>query len=199
MCFVGDSFTAGVGDPERRGWVGRVAAGAQTRGAATFSAYAFTTYNLGIRLNTSTDVRSRWRSECEPRLPAGCDNRVVLSFGVNDTTAIPNGTRVEADLSCANLADILDEARALDWPVLVVGPAPIADGQQNARIRELDDRFAKVCAQRGVPYIAVFAPLDREPAWKTEVQEGDGSHPTARGYDLLTKIIFEPWWTWLCP
>jgi len=169
MCFGGDSFTAGVGDPERRGWVGRVAADAQTRGAATFGAYAFTTYNLGIRLNTSTDVRSRWRRECEPRLPA---DWLVLSFGVNDTTAIPNGTRVEADLSYANLADILDEARALDWPVLVVGPAPIADGEQNARIRELDDRFAKVCAQRGVPHIAVFAPIDRELAWKAEVQEG---------------------------
>lgn len=104
--------------------------------------------------------------ECEPRLPAGCDNRVVLS---TTPLPIPNGTRVEADLSCANLADILDEARALDWPVLVVGPAPIADGQQNARSRELDDRFAKVCARRGVPYLAVFAPLDREPAWKAEV------------------------------
>lgn len=38
VCFVGDSFVAGFGDPEHRGWVGRVAAGS-----------AATVYNLGIR------------------------------------------------------------------------------------------------------------------------------------------------------
>lgn len=80
----------------------------------------------------------------------------------------------------------------------MVGPAPVAHDQHNARIRELSDRFATVCAERRVPYVAVFDLLEREPIWKTEMQAGDGSHPADEGYELLNEIAFEPWWTWLC-
>jgi len=78
VCFVGDSFVAGVGDCEFLGWAGRLAAG--TKGVA------LTTYNLGVRRQTSSDIRARWRPECEARLPEDCDGRVVFSFGSNDTT-----------------------------------------------------------------------------------------------------------------
>lgn len=32
VCFVGDSFVAGVGDPEQLGWAGRVAARTHSAG-----------------------------------------------------------------------------------------------------------------------------------------------------------------------
>ncbi|MGY4098205.1 hypothetical protein ACW2Q0_01365 [Nocardia sp. R16R-3T] len=32
VCFIGDSFVAGVGDPQGLGWVGRPAAGTYTTG-----------------------------------------------------------------------------------------------------------------------------------------------------------------------
>lgn len=81
MCFLGDSFVAGVGDPAHLGWAGRLAARAETGGLV------LTGYNLGIRLNTSSDVRARWQQEVGLRFPDGLDNRLVLSVGVNDTTA----------------------------------------------------------------------------------------------------------------
>jgi lysophospholipase L1-like esterase len=196
MCFVGDSFVAGVGDAERRGWVGRLPVLAQTRDVGV-TAYGLTIYNLGIRLDTSADVRARWRRECQARFVPGMDNRLVLSFGVNDTTATPSGTRVAEDASCANLSAILTESRALGWPAFVVGPPPVADSEQNERLAVLTERFAGVCRRDDVRYVDTMSRLIRRPNWKAEVAAGDGSHPAAGGYQLLADIIFPPWYSWL--
>lgn len=110
-------------------------------------------FNLGIRLNTSSDVRARWQQEVGPRFPDGLDNRLVLSVGVNDTTAQAGGTRTAPEVSCANLDAILTVAETSGWPTLVVEPAPIADHDQNERIRVLNDRFAAICTQHAVSYV----------------------------------------------
>ena len=49
VCVLGDSFTAGVGDPTGAGWVGPVAA------AARRSGWELTVYGLGVRRDTSVD------------------------------------------------------------------------------------------------------------------------------------------------
>ena len=65
VCFLGDSFVAGVGDPEHRGWVGRLAARTSREGQP------LTVYDLGVRRETSRDLLRRWHGKCVPRLPAG--------------------------------------------------------------------------------------------------------------------------------
>ncbi|TVT28621.1 G-D-S-L family lipolytic protein, partial [Amycolatopsis rhizosphaerae] len=121
VCFVGDSFVAGVGDPEHLGWAGRVAARTHRSGPP------LTAYNLGIRRNTSDDVLGRWRAECLPRFPHGCTSAIALSFGVNDTMVEGGRRRVPADRSAANLVTLLDEIPSATGPVLVIGPVPVAD------------------------------------------------------------------------
>ena len=82
VCFVGDSFVQGTMDEACLGWAGRVCAAA--RGAG----FELTGYNLGVRRDTSDDVRRRWLTECEARLPEGLEAAgVVFAFGTNDTTA----------------------------------------------------------------------------------------------------------------
>ncbi|WP_433600223.1 hypothetical protein ACQPXH_32585 [Nocardia sp. CA-135953] len=78
MCFIGDSFVAGVGDPQCLGWVGRLAARTYANGRPA------TSYNLGVR----RQILGRWQTECASRFPDGSDARSVVSFGVNDTTFI---------------------------------------------------------------------------------------------------------------
>jgi len=172
---VGDSFVAGVGDPEYRGWLGRVAA------ATDRSLVALTVYNLGVRRDTSVDVAARWRAECSAR-SAGAENRLLISFGVNDT-AIEDavGRRVPTATSEHNLRTLIAAARVMGLEVLVVGPPPVEHETQNARIRVLDRRFAAVCQDAAVGYVAVFDGLDRDPTWRVEVARGDGSHPGAAG------------------
>ena len=189
--FVGDSFVAGVGDPEHRGWVGRLAERAQRAGAP------ITAYNLGVRRDTSDDICRRWMDEVAVRRGAGAQERLVVSFGVNDTSRCGHGTRVAAEHSVANLRTLLAEAATAHLPVLVVGPPPVADRAQNRRIAALDERFRRICAEARAPYVAVFAALQGEPRWMDEVSAGDGSHPAAAGYGLLADLVEPMWQEWL--
>ncbi len=193
LCFFGDSFVAGVGDPAHRGWAGLLAEHARP----VLGGIDFTVYNLGVRRDTTADVRARWSDEARRRFPDGCDNRLVFSFGVNDTTQQGDSTRVRPEGSVANLTAILDDALACDWPVLVVGPPPVADEQQNARTRHLDDLFAGACAVRNVPYCSVIAHLDGDTAWIREAAAGDGAHPSVQGYRDLADVVLDAWITWI--
>ena len=96
ICYVGDSFVNGTGDPEKLGWTGRLSAKSQNGNID------ITHYNLGIRRNTSEDVLKRWESECQARLPEISDNKVIFSFGVNDTVIENGQKRVSLENSIAN-------------------------------------------------------------------------------------------------
>ncbi|GAB4083142.1 G-D-S-L family lipolytic protein [Modestobacter muralis] len=185
VCAVGDSFVAGVGDPDHLGWVGRLAAR---------SPVPLTSYVLGVRGQTSRQVLARWRAECDLRLPADVDGRVVVSFGVNDTTLVDGVPRVAPADSAAHLAALLADS---PWPVLVVGPPPVDDVAQNGRTAGLDAAFAEVCRERGVPYVGVLTPLLASPVWMREVTTGDGAHPGAAGYAELAVLVRPAWDDWI--
>ncbi|MGY1638010.1 GDSL-type esterase/lipase family protein [Geodermatophilus sp. SYSU D00742] len=191
VCFVGDSFVAGVGDPEHLGWVGRLCARTHRAGQP------LTAYGLGVRRQTSRDVRARIAAECAPRLSAEWDSRVVVSFGVNDTTVEDGALRVPPEESAGNLAAVLAEAAAARWSALVVGPPPIADPGQDQRIAGLDVRFRQVCAGAGVPYVGVRAGLGTNPTWVREVAAGDGAHPAAAGYQECADLLWPRWQAWI--
>lgn len=188
VLFFGDSHVAGVGDPTGQGWVGRIVTTSFGLGLP------LTAYNLGVRMETSEQVAARWRAETLPRLLPGADCRVVLSFGVNDTTIEGVGPRVASERSCAALAAMLDGIAALDLRALVVGPAPVGDREQNARIGSLSDSFSEVCRRAGVKFVDVFEPLLTSHVWITEVAAYDGAHPAADGYDTLANVVVSAGW-----
>jgi lysophospholipase L1-like esterase len=191
VCFVGDSFVAGVGDPEHLGWPGRLAARSERDGLP------LTRYVLGVRRQTSAEVAARWAAECAPRLTGDWESRVVLSTGVNDTTEEDGAPRLAPERSVAALDEVLAGAAAAGWPVLVVGPPAVADHDHNERTAALDDRFAHRCADRGVPYVPVVRALAADPVWMREVAAGDGAHPGAAGYTVLADLVRPHWQEWL--
>src|ERR1700749_2194783 len=93
----GDSFVAGVGDPDHLGWGGRALAGRRE----------VTLYNLGVRRETSADVAARWRREAEPRLTGDEAHRIVFSFGVNDVLTENGAARVAPAKSLLNARAML--------------------------------------------------------------------------------------------
>ncbi len=115
LCVFGDSFVNGTGDPERLGWLGRATAGARD----------VTVYNLGIRGDTSSDIRARWRAETAYRLAGRDDGRLVFSFGVNDCCPDDAGgeRRVARDTTLDNAATLFRESSER-WPTLMIGPPP---------------------------------------------------------------------------
>lgn len=176
------------------GWAGRICAAACNKG------YDLTYYNLGIRRNTSTDIRNRWRSEVSRRLPSESeyDGRVVFSFGVNDTTMESDKIRVRFEDSVRNARDILESANQ-EFSTLMVGPPPIADFDQNRRTARLSHAFASICDELAIPYLDIFTPLEKSKTWMHEVATYDGAHPRAAGYNELAHLVqhWSAWQNWL--
>ena len=100
VCLVGDSFVAGLGDSAGLRWVGRIANESRRRGLP------LTTHNLGVRRDTSFLTCERLAREVAPRLAQGKFPRIVVSYGVNDTPAENETTRVSHAASVAALRSI---------------------------------------------------------------------------------------------
>lgn len=189
ICFVGDSFVAGVGDETALGWTGRLVARQAAAGRPA------TAYNLGIRGNTSAQILGRIGAEIEQRRSPLRSTRVVVSMGVNDTTYMDGNPRVSPDDSCANLERILEIISG--DPLLVVGPPAVSDDAQNARIAQLSADFHALCSARGIPYVEVFSDLERHPVWRQQVLEDDGAHPRSQGYQALYELVAPRWDRWI--
>jgi acyl-CoA thioesterase I len=191
ICFIGDSFVQGTGDDECLGWVGRLCAAARKAG------HDVTGYNLGVRRNTSADIRARWQQEAERRHAPETPLRLVFSFGANDCThdQASGAPRLPHATALSNAAAILDAARRVH-PVLMVGPLPVLDDAvTDHRIALLSRDLARLCAGFEIPYLAVFDAMTECAAWREEAAAGDGSHPNAEGYAALARWIDE-WPAW---
>lgn len=189
ICFVGDSYTNGTSDPDYLGWTGRVSITARRKG------YNLTSYNLGVRRETSTDIAKRWQQEVQLRLPSSCKPFVVFSFGINDTTLENGHPRVAESQSVENARGMLRTAKRLS-SVAMIGPPPTADVEQNLRTRRLSSLFAQVAASEGIPFLSVFDQLATDGVWMSEVTAGDGAHPSAAGYAKLAALVevWPGWW-----
>jgi lysophospholipase L1-like esterase len=189
ICFIGDSFVNGTGDPLCLGWTGRVCATAIQQG------YPLTYYNLGIRRETSADIAARWCEESARRLPPHSDNRVVFSFGANDTTIEQGQRRLSLDATLDNLRGIVQDARR-QYPTLLVGPPPVAEAAHTARIMVLCHAMATVAQELGVPYLPVCEPLVHAQTWVQEAAHYDGAHPQQGGYTALAALVqaWPAWW-----
>ncbi len=119
-------------------------------------------------------IASRWRAECEARLPPDVNGALVFKFGVNDTAVEPTGPRVSVEHSVAIARAIVTHAAAYK-PVLWLGPAPVDDSfsptlsttgvrreLRNAAVIATARAYAKIAAELGVPFFNLHAALSRE-------------------------------------
>ncbi|MFE0458851.1 GNAT family N-acetyltransferase [Kitasatospora sp. NPDC058965] len=187
VSFLGDSFVQGLGDPEYRGWVGRVL---ERVGVA--EPFELSVFNLGIRRNSSADALARWRGEVGARLLAGADNRLVVSLGSNDAMPGEDGApRVDRVDFLRNVTELLDGALELGLRVLVVGPPPVVCGgpEHLERLVAVVPELAARCAERGVPFVDVTGALAEDEVWVGEATAADGAHPGAAGYARLAELV----------
>ncbi|MFI1973306.1 GDSL-type esterase/lipase family protein [Streptomyces cinnamoneus] len=187
ICFIGDSFVQGIGDPEYRGWVGRV---------LEATGKDMTTFNLGIRGNTSDDVLRRCWMEVPGRTLPQADNRLVVSLGSNDMIEVDGSLRVDADRCLENLVSLLDSCRRHAIAPLVVGPPPVI-GAGDAHLRrtaKLADEMDALCQGQHVPFITTTLELADDPVWIEEATAGDGAHPGSGGYRRLADLVLAGQW-----
>jgi lysophospholipase L1-like esterase len=187
LVFIGDSFVSGYGDPKALGWVSRVV------GRTAHPDVEITAYNLGVRGDSSTEVLTRWRTECPPRWKGRSEKRLVVSVGTND---VVSGTTTAR--SRLNLANIIDDAAATGIATFVVGAPPTLDPDFNRRLEVLVEAQADVCARRSVPFVDCYRPLADHDQWRSELSaSADGVHPGQAGYSLIAWLVlhggWEPW------
>ncbi len=92
---------------------------------------------------------------------------------------------------------LVTEARTAGWPVLVVGPPPIADPARNDRIARLDKKLELAASALHASHISPFLSLSRSSLWMRQVLLGDGAHPAGEGYSILADLIWPGWSEWL--
>jgi lysophospholipase L1-like esterase len=175
---IGDSFVAGVGDPDHLGWVGRALRGRR----------AVTLYNLGVRRETSSEIAARWRQEAAPRLTDQEPCRILVSLGVNDCLTEGGAQRVAPAQTLLNIRTLLVDAAQL-CPVLLTGPPPICDAGAAARAEALNENLKLLCARLMTPFIDVYRPLAADGLWLAEAEAYDGAHPGAAGYQRLADLV----------
>jgi acyl-CoA thioesterase-1 len=205
ICFVGDSLVLGTNDDTYLGWPGRLCREARAAG------HNVSLYNLGIRAETSEQIAPRWRAEATPRIPDAYPGALVFSFGANDCAEIVGqGRRVTLEKSVAVARTMMAEAR--DWkPTLWVGPPPVDDGRQpfhasedvvyhfaSERVAELNQAYATLAGELGIPYLDMYARLSEDPAWPGMYEDADGVHPIAAGYEVMAEHIaaWDAWQAW---
>ncbi|MGB3291908.1 MAG: GDSL-type esterase/lipase family protein [Phormidesmis sp.] len=186
VCFFGDSFVNGTGDPAYLGWSGRVCAATSHRN--------LTYYNLGIRGNTSEQIEARWQTEAALRFRADCAARLVFSFGVNDNCTEAGRLRVDAKRSIICARRVLTQAKAR-CPTLMIGPPPIEDETVNDRTVVTSMAYAALCDELAVPYLETYRPLRQNKVWMNEVTLLDGAHPESAGYEAFAQLVLE-WAAW---
>ena len=187
----------GVGDAEGLGWRGRAVATARGAGVD------LTAYDLGVRRNTSADVRARWERETLARFPPGAERRLLFAFGTNDCATEEGGgargPRVAPDDALANADAILARARELA-PTVMVGPAPALDDEAvDARVRALEPGLRSVADRHRVPFLPIFEWCRANSAWTEGAARGDGTHPDAAGYAALAGRVlgWAPFRAWV--
>ena len=161
------------------------------------SDFNLTAYNLGVRRETTVEVGARLPAEARPRLKDGDVVGVVLSSGVNDTMIDDEQQRVPTVDTLEALRRCLDFCAAAQWPVLVVGPVPIADERHNRRIGQLSDDIAALCRETGHAFVNAIDELAEDAAWRSSVAADDGAHPGADGYARLADVIWPAFRSWL--
>lgn len=191
ICFLGDSFTTGAGDDTALGFPGRLCSDLRINHGLDI-----TYYNLGIRRDTSTDILNRWEREVNARLKRNehFNGRLVFSFGTNDNVFEHGERRVSMPNTLANAKSILVKAKQL-WPTAMLGPPWTSVEDIDGGNRVLSRSLAELCKEIGVPFLSLYGKMEGNEIWAKEAEAGDGIHPNAGGYGLISKAVAE-WDAW---
>lgn len=188
VCFFGDSFVNGYGDPAYQGWVGRLCRAAHSQG------YDLTAYNCGVRRATSEDVRANWLAEATSRLPREYFGAVIFSFGANDRVLEHGQPRVSPERMLENTRTILSAAVAR-WPTLFIASPPPMGGDTGGAAAAQVSGIKEICDAQSVPLFDTFTASASFTHWQAEAMAGDGVHPGARGYEELAMLL-DVWPHW---
>ncbi len=168
---LGDSLTAGYGLVPEEGFVAQMGDWLATRGVEA------EIRNAGVSGDTTRGGLSRANWTLTPDVDA-----MILALGGNDLLR-----GIDPAQSRANLAGILDKARAAGVEVLLIGLQ--APGNYGADFqRDFDAIFPELAQEYGTLYAeSWFDGMREADGEQAEFFQSDGIHPNARGVALIVE------------
>ncbi len=163
---LGDSLTAGYGLMDHEGFVPQLTAWLAANG------HPARVVNAGVSGDTTAGGLSRFEWSLD-----GTIDGVIVALGGNDLLR-----GIDPVVSRANLAAILDIARARNLPVLLVGLS--APGNYGPAYKAAFDAiWPDLSAQYGTLMVPSFfvGLQDRDPATMGAMMQPDGIHPSGDG------------------
>ena len=118
----------------------------------------------------------------------------MFSFGTNDSVLENGQRRVGTFETLENARSILVRAKGM-WPTAMLGPpwTSVEDVDEGNGV--LSRKLGELCEEIGVPFLSLYEKLKGNEVWAREAEAGDGIHPNAGGYGLISKAVAE-WSAW---
>lgn len=188
ICVLGDGFAYGLNDPYSDGWASRLLR--QTVDGLG----AIHAFHLGVPGENSQQVAARLR-ELVPRRVKGEDNRLILSFGLQDTAEQDGKPVLSNQESTEALKQLIVKTRQ-HFKLLMVGMPPVYDPQRNARVKRLNGIQHELCQKAHVPFINLYSALADDVQYKRSLLSTDRVHPDRQGHQKIADLIWNDrsWW-----
>jgi lysophospholipase L1-like esterase len=202
LAFIGDSYVNGSGDSGCLGWIGRLCKKRFNPPPRLWF------YDLGIPGELTDSLRLRWEAEVARRYPPPPNMHVVLMCGLNDTAeVIGSGVLLPPAQTISNAEAIVRRAKE-KYPILWIGMPPVNQQMSPMRVNEeitmvfdqqraiaVNEAMGLSAAQMGVPFLDILTPLLQSRDYMESQTEGDGLHPSARGYEIISERV-DDWPAW---
>lgn len=185
----GDSIAYGAWDNEKAGWVNRLRLSLETRGN-----YYYNIFNLSIPGETTTNIKKRFKSECDYRYNAEVQTIIILSIGINDSYIINGKNNTSIKEFKNNIEDLINMAKEYTDNILFIGltnvdetkvnPLPWDDAISylNEEIIKYDKELEIICTKHKITDLNIFNLLKIKDL-------SDGLHPNSIGHTKICEKI----------
>ncbi len=193
LCFIGTTLTSGIGDRDALGWCGRLNRQLMRERKTVMH------FNAGVPNQTLPELSKRAERDCRMRLEAVEDAMIFFEPGHDDLAILSNSKRrTDATTFEAHLAMTLEQLAAIA-PTVLVGPTPVIESEtshpcptngemvrySNTGIAAVSRRMATLCEGSGIPFLDLYTPLSKVPAYAASIEEANGVCPSSNGHKLI--------------
>lgn len=193
LCFIGTTLTSGIGDRDALGWCGRLNRQLMRERKTVMH------FNIGVPNQTLPELSKRAERDCRMRLETVEEAVIFFEPGHDDLAILSDSKRrTDATTFEAHLTMTMEQLGTLA-PVVLVGPTPVIESEtphhcpitgelvrySNTGIAAVSRRMVSLCEGSGIPFLDLYAPLSKVPAYAASIDEPNGVYPSSNGHKLI--------------
>src|SRR3989344_8131954 len=202
ILIFGDSIPYGAWDLEG-GWVARLRRFLDSKVINSKLKDYYITYNLGVSVDTTSDLLERFEREVNARLDkTESDTIIIFSIGGNDSAFLTKEKKFLTEISKfeKNIKELIKKAKDITDKIILIGEIPHDESKttpvawdsninyKNEYLNKYENVTRKICKEQNIHFIDLFGKLINT-NYKANLE--DGVHPTSEGHRQIFNIIKE--------